>query len=279
MKIEIPQLADKIEVFDWLVENKEIHYKAKKDEYRKSDSIACVIQDETIKAYKSGELIRVEKAVKPINPDGIDTMQVKSVINTTLLMDSHDDMHINGIWRLSLKENKGFYFLQEHRMKFDHIIADPTQVKATAELMDWSKLGFRKFKGQTEALIFDSLVEKSRNEFMFEQIAKGFVKNHSVGMRYVQLFLAINSDSMDHTEQKAVWDKFFPDLVNKKDAESQGFFWAVTEAKIIEGSAVVRGSNIATPLLGIEAKDIGAVEGDTSKTRAVEWDTLKRGQL
>ncbi|KKK49589.1 hypothetical protein LCGC14_3133520, partial [marine sediment metagenome] len=42
----------------------------------------------------------------------------------------------------------------------------------------WSELGFD-FEGQTQALVFESTIKKERNEFMFKQYAKGFVKNHS----------------------------------------------------------------------------------------------------
>jgi hypothetical protein len=39
---------------------------------------------------------------------------------------------------------------------------------------------------------------------MFNQYAKGYVKEHSVGMRYVKLELAVNSDSKYDAEEKAI---------------------------------------------------------------------------
>lgn len=42
-------------------------------------------------------------------------------------------------------------------------------------------------------------------------------------------------------------------VVNIEDAEAQGYFWAVLEAKIIEGSAVVKGSNYITPTRGFKS--------------------------
>ena len=50
------------------------------------------------------------------------------------------------------------------------------------------------------------------------------------------------------------WDKYYPIVANKEVADERGFFWIVSEAKIIEGSAVVMGSNSATPTLSIENK-------------------------
>jgi hypothetical protein len=44
----------------------------------------------------------------------------------------------------------------------------------------WKDLGFD-FEGNTEALVFNVEIDKDRNDFMFNQYAKGYVKEHSVG--------------------------------------------------------------------------------------------------
>ena len=82
---------------------------------------------------------------------------------------------------------------------------------------------------------------------MFERYKNKKVKNHSVGMQYVKLMLAINSD--DYPTEKEIWDKYYPAIANKKAADDAGFFWAIKEAKALEGSAVPLGSNFATPTL------------------------------
>jgi hypothetical protein len=117
--------------------------------------------------------------------------------------------------------------------------------------MTWRELGFD-YEGKTEALVFDSEVEKARNKFMFEQYARGYVKNHSVGMRYVNLFMCINSDEKYYIEEKENWDKYVGEVVNLSEAEETGYFWAVTEAKLVEGSAVPLGSNYATPTQSVK---------------------------
>jgi hypothetical protein len=177
-------------------------------------------------------------------------------------MDSHSDVHIPGIWKKSLQENKLIYHLQEHQIKFDHIISD--QVTASTKTMTWKELGFD-FPGSTEALIFDSVIEKERNEYMAEQYAKGRVKNHSVGMIYVKMELAMNSDSKYDAIEKETWDKYIDTISNKAQVEDQGYFWAILEAKVIEGSAVPIGSNYATPTISV-GKDIALDEepGETT---------------
>lgn len=248
-RIEIPNFKTKEDVFGFLVENKELHYKQKFSQDKKADAISHAFPREANKA-----------AIQDFST--LDKIQVKSVINTTNLMDSHSDVHIPKIWNKTLKENKSFLLLQEHVMNFKNVISD--EVKAYIEEMQFSELGFKQFKMNTQALIFDSTISKDRNEFMFDQYGKGFVKNHSVGMRYVKLFLAVNSDSSEYKEEFEVWNKYSSEVANIKDAESQGYFWAVTEAKIIEGSAVVKGSNVATPTMSVEAKEVEP-SADTQK--------------
>jgi hypothetical protein len=192
-------------------------------------------------------------------------LKVKVVINTTNIMDSHSDVHIKGLWKKTLKENKNLFLLQEHEMKFDKIISD----KINAFTEDYT------YKGSVlEALVFETEIDKDRNPFMFEQYKKGFVKNHSVGMRYVKIDLAINSEEKYYANEKKVWDKYIDEVVNRNDAEKQGYFWAVTEAKAVEGSAVVIGSNQITPTLEVEEKNIEPLQ-DTQKTEAVNTDTSK----
>lgn len=246
---------DKEEMFKALRENKNTLIAQKKMITKEADAFVFIPEVKTEK----GENFKADA----IDTTTIKELQLKLVINTTNVIDSHSDVHLKGIWKKTLKEKKGFYLLQEHQMKFNHIITD--NVKASVQLMNWSELD-QNYKGQTEALIFDATIDK-RNEYMFKQYAKGYVKNHSVGMRYVKIELAINSDSKWDVEEKEVWDKYIDEIVNKELAEQKGYFWAVSEAKIIEGSAVPIGSNTITPTLSTESKNIEP-STDTQKAEA-----------
>lgn len=206
----------------------------------------------------------VDKAIS--SADLPDTLDVKVVINTTNFLDSHGDLHINGIWNKSVADNKAFLHLQEHNRDFSHVISDTA--KGSIESMTWKKLGLP-YDGKTEALIFESTIDRLRNGFMLKQYANGWVKNHSVGMRYVNLDLAINSEADYDKEYKELWDKYYPVVANKELADERGYMWIVSEAKIVEGSAVVMGSNSATPTL--ENKDEAV--NDTSSTTEPSEDT------
>ena len=63
--------------------------------------------------------------------------------------------------------------------------------------------------------------------------------------------MAVNDE--DYGAEFEAWEKYYPMIANKAEADRAGYFWAVTEATEIEGSAVPLGSNSATPTL--EAKE------------------------
>lgn len=202
-------------------------------------------------------------------------LNAKLVINTTNLIDSHMDCHMPGIWKKTLSETKLLYLLQEHDMEFDKIIADSVNdgLKAYTKNVSWSSLGYS-FAGNTEALIFDTQIKASLNKQMFDLYKNNRVMNHSVGMRYSRIYLCINSDEPMYSAEKDAWNKYYPQVANKELADEKGYFWAVTEARILEGSAVVKGSNEATPVMEIEIeKEIEAVS-DTS-TNEPSTDTQK----
>jgi hypothetical protein len=243
--ITIPTFASKNELFKFLVENKNILIAEKRATMKHADGIAFNNHffDSKAQAYK---------ADSQINIDEIDVLQVRAVINTTNIIDSHLDLHIPGLWDKSLKETgKRMIHLQEHQMQFDKVISDEDDLKAYTELYTWKELG-QSFKGSTQALVFDSTVRKERNEYMFKQYAKRRVKNHSVGMWYIKIVMCINDK--DYGAEFEAFEKYIEMAVNPEIAESRGYFWAVTEAKASEGSAVVKGSNYVTPTLEIDMK-------------------------
>jgi hypothetical protein len=245
--MEIPSFNTKKELFSFLVTNKNMIISQRKAQIKYADAIICPV--ELVESSIQVDKAKPEDMEMP-NPD---EMMVKAVINTTNLLDSHMDVHLPGIWNKSLKENRNIMHMQEHGNKFTDVIAMGEDLKASTKTYDWQKLGFD-FEGKTEALVFDSKVKKDRNAMMFDQYKKGYVNNHSVGMQYVKIEMAINDK--DYKEEFAAWNKYYPEITNKEDADKRGFFFAVKEAKVIEGSAVLRGSNYATPTLSVKEFEV-----------------------
>lgn len=249
-KTELPIFTDQEECFKFLKDNKSMLVAEKKYFGKEGEPVSyvCPLFDQKTSSFKAN--IAAEDLLTK------EELTVKVAINTTNLLDSHSDVHLPGLWKKSLKESgKAVLHLQEHKNGFAGIIADGMdgEVKAYTELLTWKELGF-KFEGSTEVLVFESLVRKSRNPYMFEQYAKKYVKNHSVGMQYVKMFLCINSEEKYYREEKDNWDTYYSKIVNKDAADERGYFWAVTEAKVVEGSAVPRGSNFATPTIDMKSE-------------------------
>lgn len=246
------------DLYDFVVKNEALIMHAKKSEPKRADGVftSSIFIDE------KGQLTTKAAGERPVIADDATKLKLDVVINTTNYFDSHWDVHIPGIWNKSISDNKkqGFYLLECHGRDFDDVIGEGLQ--ATARKMSWKDLGFD-YTGITEALMFSGTIDKMRNEFMFNQYAKGYVKQHSVGMRYVKLITCINDD--DYPVQKENWDKYFPMVINGKEAEAEGIFWAILEAKIIEGSAVLFGSNDLTPTYQVQ--DVSTVNAPAKATQ------------
>jgi hypothetical protein len=248
--ITVPQGLSKKEILKFLVENKALLMAEKKAAIKEADAI--MVGADISKQYfvdKDGKLNKAT-ATTSKEPAAGETAMV--VINTTNWFDSHKDVHIPGIWNKSLSDNATMLHLEQHMMSFQKVISDES--KGYVQKLTWKELGYD-YPGVTEALIFETPF-KGRNPYMEEQYRKGFVKNHSVGMRYVSIKLCVNEQEDEYyKEEYANWVQYAPQVVNLADAEADGFFWAVTEAKIIEGSAVVKGSNIITPTIGMKSAE------------------------
>jgi hypothetical protein len=56
------------------------------------------------------------------------------------------------------------------------------------------------------------------------------VKQHSIGLQYVKIYLCIDSSEEEDTMYKENWDKYYSQVINKEKVDSRGYFWAVTES-------------------------------------------------
>jgi hypothetical protein len=230
--MKIPSFANSEDRRKWFKENKSLLMIEKKSTFKEGD----------ISTYSPSQ-----QSTKAVNKND-NTLQVKAVINTIGVLDSHGDVHMTGIWNKTVNENKSPYLLQEHKMAFDSIISE--KVKPSVDVISWKELGVNAI-GSTEALVFNAEIDKDRNTFMFNQYKNGWVRNHSVGMQYVKISLAVNDSEMK--EEFEEWQSTIDKVINKEEAERLGYYFTVYEAKMIEGSAVPVGSNSITPTL--ETKD------------------------
>ena len=238
-----------------LIANKKLIIAAKKAAIKYADALPY-------NGTVANEKNEVVKASSIPNISEVNTIKVAAVSNACNYFDSHGDVSISGSWNRTAKNTKDGLHLQEHQMRFDKLISD--NVTFAVESKTWKELGYN-YEGSTDCLVMYSQVEKETNPFMFEKYVKGKVKNHSSGLRYVNIEMAVNNNAEWAKEEKAVWDKYYPMIVNKEDVDQAGFFYPVLEQKIIENSAVLKGSNPATPTISVEPADSTSTKSENAE--------------
>ena len=239
--ITLKEFSNIAEEQDWLIKNQDILKAERKSQIKNSDGFS-------VHSFAIDEK-GLELKTDAINPEAT-ILNVRCIINATKVLDSHRDLHIDGIWKKSLSELKKIYLCQEHNLTFKGIISQ--DVKPYTKVYTFQELGID-LGGSTECLVFDCVIKRNRNPYMFEQYLKGYVQNHSVRMMYTKEYFCMKNDNEDGVQFQENYDKYFPLITNKIGNENVPWFYAVTEAKIIdEGSAVVKGSCFATPTLSIE---------------------------
>jgi hypothetical protein len=229
------EFANKADLFKELVKNEVEITELKKGALKSTDNVS-------IFGIKDTQCIKALNFVK----DGF----VYPVINTTNYFDSHGDVHFPNLWNKTLKDKaKRIFYVLEHELELDSVIAFPNDVNAFVKTVSWSDLG-KDYLGTTQALIF----EISKSKIKIDKVAELFNEQvnfeNSVRMRYINVNLAINSTDADYEKQKALWDARIDLVANKDEAIKNGYMWCVDEASIEkEGSLVLFGSNDATPVI------------------------------
>lgn len=244
MRISIPDFENKKETFDYLVKNKKSLIAKKKMGIVKSDPF-----------YYSPAIIpgngKTSFSVKEegdVQPADIDTLRVKVVANTANWIDSHMDMILEGAATKSIKERKHIIpHLYDHNHSVMAEVGDVVDIYP--QKLHLRELGIDK-EGLTESIIFVSDVKKSYNERVFDRYKKGKATQHSIGLQYVKLELAVNDKGYE--KEYDFFKKYYDLAINPEIADQYGYFWVVSEYKLIENSVVLFGSNELTGTLEVE---------------------------
>mgnify|MGYP003632392940 CR=1 FL=1 len=191
-----------------------------------------------------GQPLKLKAVSKGELPTDTEDSIFRSIVgNTYYWMDSHEDVHVKGCFTKSIQENKPF-FLKDHEFKTGSKIGE--FIETREQLISWKDLGVE-MEGETISLVHDAEIIKGYNESLFAQYKENKVNQHSVGMYYIKVELAY--DDPTDKEAFALYSKTLPLLGNMEQAKENGFFYVVSEAKLQETSAVLRGSNSLTGVL------------------------------
>jgi hypothetical protein len=183
-----------------------------------------------------------------------DTILVKVVANTANWMDSQDDVLTAEAYKESIfKRGTSIPHILDHKHSVTSFVGDVQKVYT--EQINLKDLGLSQ-EGSTTALIFETLIRKDYNEDVFKFYSNGKINQHSIGLKYQELRLALDSTAPEDISYKEIWDKYYPDIINKEQADKYGMFWAVTKVDVLENSAVLFGANELTPTLELLGKSL-----------------------
>jgi hypothetical protein len=234
------EFENKADLFKALAENENFIIDAKKSQVYKAfeKGLQVVSDQKTIeKAFDS-----TEKGIK------FDSDYYYFVVNSANYLDSHNDMHVDGNWNKSVKDQSGKVYLVWHHdfSKTENIIAFPEDIEMLTSKVAWSLLG-KAYEGETYSLIYKVKKEKIVNENVSKWLKEGRKLQLSVRMQYIKLETAFNSDDPDYAKQTENYNKYYPLIANKDEFKEIEYFFIVKEAKnVMESSLLPFGSNSAT---------------------------------
>lgn len=190
------------------------------------------------------EVVKTNTSKAEFEDTGVINLNI--VGNTNYWMDSHEDVHVKGNWSKTISDGGKKFHLHDHKFERTAQVGKFQSIEETQVL--WKDLGVDK-DGYTQSLVGNTNVIKEMNESIYNEYKKGEVDQHSVGMRYMKIDFAVNPDVYEDEEANKAWAEVYPLLGNPEKADETGSFWVVREAKLIEISAVLMGSNSLTPTL------------------------------
>lgn len=272
MRVAIPKFNTQDELFKYLKENRKTIIAQKCSTPHKSDDFDYgVIEIRANAKEKVGAKVTKSIVVKEDLSD--DEIGVDAITNMAGWDDSYDDVLIPNCWDRTISEkgasNKQLiYHLKNHGdwingYATDHIIGGNVQM--SSKWIDLSQFNIDSDLTQGQALIGSSIVKRKYDAKCFHLYSDDEIKQHSIGLRYIKMFLCINSTEEEYTYEKENWDKYYKYIINKSKADSRGFFWAVTEIKLLEYSAVLYGANELTTVQGTSKNEPSEDIQDPSK--------------
>jgi hypothetical protein len=193
-------------------------------------------------SIKNLDLLKLTEEIKNLK---IDDDYYYIAVNTTKVLDSHGDLHIDGLWKKTVKDQQGRnYLVADHKLELDNVIANKSDIEMVIAEIPFSLIG-KSYSGNTQALIYKISKDKIKPKYK-EWLDNGDVEA-SVRMRYVSIKMAMNSTNENDKEEYKTYNQYVSQIANKDEFESIPYFFVVTEAENVkESSLVLFGSNPAT---------------------------------
>lgn len=233
--------STKEELFKELKENSDFIIGSKKALIQKSCdkgmSVMC----------KSLDLLKFTDQLKGIK---IDDNFWYIAVNSTRILDSHEDLHLDGLWKKSIKEQQGRnYLVADHDLEIHKVIVRKEHIEMFTAKIPFSLIG-KPYEGDTEVLIYKVAKDKIKDAVVKEWLESGDAIEGSVRMQYVSILFAMDSNAPEDATEKKNYDDYIDIIANKSDFEYIPYFFGIKEAKNVrESSLVVFGSNSSTGII------------------------------
>jgi len=243
MRVVIPSFAEKSAAFAYLRSNVKSLIQQKKSLPIKSDIFdwGClpVNEKQTVKA--DGEIMA---------PDEI---EVNAIANLSGWCDSYMDVMVKDNWKKTIQDKSIVYHLKNHDYSTDDIVGKDAELYT--KNFDLSYFGIKSDVEKAQALMMRSIVPKEYDKKTYLLYKDNQIKQHSIGLRYVQIVLCLDSAIEGDEEYKKNWDKYYPIVINKDKVDVYGYFFAVIESQILENSCVLFGANPNTGVYSTSEKN------------------------
>lgn len=179
----------------------------------------------------------------------LESRTVSGMFNSYFFIDSDEDMLLPGAAAKSINE-RGAGSKKGNKIKHlkDH---EWGSVIARLDVLDEREVDFegKKLTGIYHESFYP---ESNDSNDQLIKIQEGLIDDRSIGFRYMDLAFAEKDSTLESERQ--TWDQFYPLALNPEKADRAGFFWAVKEIKLFEGSDVAFGANELTPMLGMKSE-------------------------
>lgn len=261
MRIKIPEFNSKKQLYSYLVENKKDLIRQKCSMPIKSDPVISMPSVMTAEDLKSFGVKGVHFKNNEDLPEGV--LRVKVVANTANFVDSYLDLLLPDAPAKSIKERKGLIpHLHDHIHTTDAEVGDVVDIFLSD--IPLTELGWNA-KGTAQGVIFLTDIIKEYNPKVYRRYQTGRAKQHSIGLQYVKIELAINDP--DYEKEYDFFMKYYDQIINKDIVDQYGYYWVVSEYKLIENSVVLFGANQLTPTLEVSEGSKGEPEQSTQKSK------------
>lgn len=240
---EQKEFASKRELFTYLVTNKELIFEQKKGIEKHCEGGISLIDQVNL----------TNKAALYENDKEAGILKRTILANTYWWMDSMSDVHLgrgsaeeSAIFTEAIK-NRAHKIppIDQHNWSLDGRIGKTLNMYEAP--ISWRALGVGR-TGMTEGLFADAQIERSKNPARYEDYLNNEIDQHSVGMRYIDIQLAVN-DPEEFPKESEVFNKYIAKIGNRSKVEEQGYFFAVGKGGLKEYSAVIAGANELTPVI------------------------------